>query len=426
MTGKVIPLPTPAAKPAPARKFPFTATAIKKAVAEVGDEKGVTLRDSVCSGLTLRKAARAWSFTFERKVRGVVRREVIAAYDATTVNVALMREKAQELTVGFLHGEHVPARQKRAELAENDKLGAMTLDQAIDMHAKINPHLREKTVASYRYGAGLITQGKALRMSDLTPDVVRTAYHRLVESHSPATAAQALRSVKAVWQTWAGEHPEDRAPTRNPVVAAVSAKRRGQMVKVVPRENALEPHERAPWFDAVIAHMHGAGPTGGAYAVAAALFLTGCRLREVADLTWTEVGADSFTVPAHRMKGGVALTKPITERLRAIFDHQRCLHPDSAYVFPSFRGDGPVVDPRKAMWTCCDEVLDEGRRVGPHDLRRTFVATATVAGVPEVVIKLLVGHAVADITSNYALSLKGQLPQFAAKVEAELLRGVTA
>jgi integrase len=62
-----------------------------------------------------------------------------------------------------------------------------------------------------------------------------------------------------------------------------------------------------------------------------------------------------------------------------------------------------------------------GVAITPHDLRRTYIGAATMAGVPDVAVKMLVGHAVNDVTEAYARSIRPQLPALAAQIEEALL-----
>ncbi|NOE44287.1 site-specific integrase, partial [Ruegeria sp. HKCCD7319] len=59
--------------------------------------------------------------------------------------------------------------------------------------------------------------------------------------------------------------------------------------------------------------------------------------------------------------------------------------------------------------------------ITPHDLRRTYISTAEMIGVPSVAIKMLMGHSTGDITEAYAKALRPQLPEFAERIETGLL-----
>ena len=62
-----------------------------------------------------------------------------------------------------------------------------------------------------------------------------------------------------------------------------------------------------------------------------------------------------------------------------------------------------------------------GEPVSNHDLRRTYMGAADLAGISTVAVKLLVGHSITDITESYIKSIRPQLPDIAVKVENALL-----
>ena len=249
-------------------------------------------------------------------------------------------------------------------------------------------------------------------------DAVRTAYDQTLKATSPATAALMLRSLSAIWNTWAGEHPEGEEPLRNPFSSI--KRKRGRVKAVKSRENALAVAERLPWIKAV------EGMNNTAAHALAFIFWTGLRKREVFDLKWSEVDLnnDVLRIEEDRMKGRVALERPVTPKIRAILEAQRHARPASSWVFPAAKGDGHLIDARKTLKLANRASLAEGRSITIHDLRRTYLAAAALAGVPEVGAKLLVGHSVADITQTYQKALRSELGVFADRVEAELCRDV--
>ena len=397
-------------------KFKFTNTSLKKATADLDKDgvKNVTLRDTELRGFACRRQRQDWVFIMERKIRGKVRRVSIETYDSQKTNVAAVRQSANSVLVELIEGTY---ESRKASDDQTDDLSRMTITDVIDLHERVNPQLRPNTFRSYRFAVNYLTEGRALRMADLTTDYVRKAYGRLLESHSAATANQMLRTVKALWNTWAEEHPDDKAPTRNPV-SSITGKKKGRMQKSNVREGALSPAQRKPWHNAVMTEVKRRGPTATGYAALAMMFLTGLRAQEVLGLSWDEVDDTALTISPERMKAGEALTKPITPAVRQLLDHQRTFHPDSPWVFPARVGDGHMQDVRKALWPVNEQV---GVSITPHDLRRTWVATAELSGVPQVAIKMLVGHTTSDVTDDYARAIRSELGHLAEEVEEKLL-----
>ncbi|MFY9240397.1 MAG: tyrosine-type recombinase/integrase [Roseovarius sp.] len=419
MADNVVPLNAAQPKTDLPRSFKFTQTSLKSATRayDAAGATNVILRDTEARGLIVRKQRRDWVVGIERRIRNKVWRVTIGPY-AEDINVAAIRAEVQQIIGEIIAGTYTTQAQRNEARGKGDDLTLMTVDQAVDLHARVNPELRASTIRSYRSAVGYLTNGKPVRMIDVTTDYVRTAYARLLTTHSPATANQMLRSVKAIWQTWADEHPEDTAPTRNPVTP-ITRKKKGTVRRSQPRTGALLPSERRPWIDAVLAEMKGRGPTGTAHAALAMLFLTGLRLNEACGLRWDDVTATEITINEDRMKGGTALVRPITPMMQRILDHQRLFHPDSPWCFPARVGAGHMSDVRKAMDPINEAIA--GRRLTAHDLRRTYLATAEVAGVPAIAQKMLIGHTTSDVTQDYLRSLAPQLPQFGQTIEAALM-----
>ena len=118
---------------------------------------------------------------------------------------------------------------------------------------------------------------------------------------------------------------------------------------------------------------------------------------------------------------GEALRRPITVEMRRVLDRQAAFHGTGGWVFPARVGDGHMIDIRKKLGPVNEAVLGDPKAITPHDLRRGYIATATLAGVPEIGIKLLVGHSTRDITEVYARAIRSELPAIAARIEAALL-----
>lgn len=398
------------------RTFKFTATSLRKAVAAHGDAQNITLRDTELRGLICRKQRRDWVMAIERKIGGKIWRIALEPYSPQTTNLAAVRESVIQIYGEIAAGSY---ERKMETEKESSALSAMTVAEATELHIETNPQLKESTRYSYRFAAKRLTEGKAKRMADVDGIYIREAYDRICEE-SAASANLTIRSIGAIWSTWAAEHPEGQEPLRNPT-KRLRAKR-GRMVKLAPREGVLSPAQRLPWYEAAKATAVALGPSGGAYRALMMLYLTGMRRSEVTGMLWAEVGDEWITIGADRMKGSERLQRPITPAIRSILDAQRQFHGDGGeYVFPARVGDGSRGDVRKALWKVNKAALGDEKAIVCHDLRRGFIATATMAGVPEVATKLLVGHSTNDITRVYARAVRGQLPEIADKIEAALL-----
>ena len=409
MSTKVIPLHVPEPHP---RNFRFGKQSLTRATDAFGAAKSITLRDSDLRGFICRKQTRAWILGVERKIRGKLHRISICEFTPGTKpgTIDSARTEAASIMAQLAAGTYL-SQTARAEQSERSRqLAQLTIHRAPDFHSHENPHIRDSTILNYKHAVARMFP-RDVKMSDITAEMVRDEYRRMLNIASAASASNALRSARALWQSWADAHPDGEEPTSNPVKRLTGKRRAVQ--PTAPREGALTPAQRPLWWAEAQRLANHAGPTGSMLRALQMLFLTGLRSREGMHLRWDEIGETTLTIEADRMKAGVALTRPITAGMRAILDSQRGLHDE--WVFPARSGGGPAGDPRKSM-----ALIGVGD-ISPHDLRRTYISTAETVGVPTVVTKMLVGHSVADITESYARALRSELPEFAARIEQGLL-----
>ena len=407
--------------------FEFTKSNLNAACAAFENDRNINLRDAHTRGLVLRKQSAGWRFAVLRKINGKVHRITIEPFTATS-NLAHVRAEAARIMLEIRAGEYTPQKAKAAVAQVKTDAKAMTLGEALGLHLRVNPQLRPKTREDYARGILWLTNtpparvdGRAdvmgtaaetaLPVASLTTDTVRAAYDRLCSAGKVASGNSMLRSLRAIYNTWADETDSD---LRNPV-ERITAKR-GRVQKVAPRTGAIPPAEQARWF----AQMERQARNSATYSTARAcqlLFLTGLRRDEVLGLRWDEIDLDALTltIPAERMKAGTVLTRPITPKMLEVLEAQKLMG-SGPFVFPASRGAGRVVDTRKTL-----------RHVQPivtnHDLRRGYIVAGALAGVPEVAVKMLVGHSVSDITQTYARAIGTELPDLAAKIERQLFRG---
>jgi len=337
------------------------------------------------------------------------------------------RAMAESIMTDIRRGEYIPAATRAAKKQAETNRANMPLGEAFQLHFSINPQIRESTRERYAYGLLAFTgvsaprdeSGRAdpvagaemikLPISALTPQKVREAYDR----QTPATGAAMLRSLRAIWNTWAAETEADAA---NPV--STVTRKRGRVAKVKPRAGALAPSERAPWYVAAERMARTLANFNTARALQF-LFLTGLRRDEVLAMQWAEVdlNAGLITIAADRMKSGDELVRPITSEMRRILDEQLKMNSGSHWVFPASRGGGHLRDTRKTLARLPTVVTN-------HDLRRTFIVAGELARVPQVAVKMLVGHSTEDITEAYARAIASELPKLAEEIEEHLLAGV--
>lgn len=455
MTATVVQLPTADAKSASTDDNPNTFAFTKKDIAAKVAEaepyferelqklkvdpkhkiKPVIFRDADTVGLILKRQRRDWKFAIERRINGRIFRHTLRDRTSST-DLKALRAEAAEIMVQVRNGTFVTAAQRRADQQrafERRDLETMTLGQALTDYAEKNPQLTPKTLEVYAHAVARAENLKrkpsdppimefvgtkstrAMRGIDL--DFARTAYDRIHSKQSASSAAQTLRTLRTLWTHWTEELPEGTPIPSNPVRALT--KKKGRVAAVPVRETSISPDDRAKWVAAMRHEASRKGYTGGVARALLFMYFTGLRRTEALAMRWAEVGEDTITIPAERMKANKELVRPITPEMRAILDEQRAWNPDAEFVFPSVRGNGPVTDTRR---TKAKIGKASGVDISNHDLRRTYIAAATTAGVPEVAAKMLVGHTIEDITQQYAQAIRGDLLQHALKVEEELKR----
>jgi integrase len=147
------------------------------------------------------------------------------------------------------------------------------------------------------------------------------------------------------------------------------------------------------------------------------LLLTGCRLREVADMRRGELGDDeaTWTIPGERTKNHRVHVVPLPPLARAILAEAG--------------GDGDLVfATSNGTWSKIKDRLDERMQIAPwriHDLRRTAATGMAEIGIAPHVVEACLNHvsgakaSVAGVYNRaaYAPEKKAALERWAAHVE---------
>ncbi len=126
------------------------------------------------------------------------------------------------------------------------------------------------------------------------------------------------------------------------------------------------------------------------------LMFTGCRLREILNLTWPEVDLERGLLFLADSKTGartVVLNQVAMEILR-------CQDQSGQYVFPSEFSDAPRADLNKPWRAIRRHAGAEDLRL--HDLRHSFASVGAGAGMGLPIVGALLGHKQAATTQRYA------------------------
>ena len=128
------------------------------------------------------------------------------------------------------------------------------------------------------------------------------------------------------------------------------------------------------------------------------LVLTGCRLREILNLTWDQVDLEHRVIRLPDSKTGrraVSLGAPAVQLL----EHAP-RYVDSPFVLPGHIHGRPLTTLRPG-WGL---VIKRGKLpdLRPHDLRHAFASVAAVGGESLLVIGAMLGHTETETTRKYA------------------------
>jgi len=167
-----------------------------------------------------------------------------------------------------------------------------------------------------------------------------------------------------------------------------------------PKGNApgrfLSRDEWARLGDAMVAYKAGAGASAFIDAIHL-LALTGCRRSEITRLRWSEVDLERKLLRLENSKAGPR-TVPLGDDAVELI--QGLSRAGSPWVFPSTRGNGPIVGIQK-VWN------DLRREAGLptarlHDLRHSFASQAVTSGASLYLTGAILGHRQSSTTERYA------------------------
>jgi integrase len=243
-------------------------------------------------------------------------------------------------------------------------------------------------------------------MGDITDlDILNKVINPRVEK-TPQMARQLLANLSKLY-SWAIDQ-RVFGLTSNPCATIKPSKVIG---KIVRRQRALNDNElRALWIAATERLGY---PFGHVYR---GLTLAALRLNEVAETERAEwdMHAGVWTIPAERMKGGIAHEVPITPELRQLYES---CPKKGRFLFSFTDGESPVMMSGRAKEKLDAEMLDIMRGFARergddpdsvvlphwtnHDIRRTVRSQFSRLRIPEEVREAILAHAKPGIKGVY-------------------------
>ncbi len=196
-----------------------------------------------------------------------------------------------------------------------------------------------------------------------------------------------------------------------------------------PRERYLSPAETAELWKALTA-MQGTASRPGTHADAAAalkvILLTGCRKREVLNLSWAEVDKDGACLRLADSKTGRRVVQ-LSPTALSLLEARRPAKDDagaSLFVFPRHDGEAPIADCKRAWAAAIKAAKLPELRV--HDLRHSHAAAGITAGLSLPEIGRLLGHKSSATTARYAHVSDAVAREASNTVAAEMARRLSA
>ena len=342
----------------------------------------VLYRDRELRGFGLRVGSRSKVFFVEGQVAHRTVRVTIGRYGPLSPDAA--RRIALQHLSEMTQGRHPTEQRRRAE-----RHGITVRDAFVAFFAA-KPKLSPRTVDGYtRTVEVYLADWASCPLASLTRQMALSKYREIARTRGGATANNALRHFRSVYNTVAAS--EDTLPP-NPVAVVTQArawepqKRRRRLVPAT----AL-----ATWWAAVMEE-----PPLSRDLLLVALF-TGMRRSEIIALRWENIDLKARTLEVPRTKNGDPLHLPLSSFLSGLLAERRQLVGDSPWVFPTRSRLGHVAETKSFT-------IRVGQRCSVtfslHDLRRTFVTIAESLDIPAYTLKRLLNHrASTDVTGGYII-----------------------
>jgi integrase len=370
----------PIRKPEPKEKTKLVAPN-QKAIDALPLNSGTWRVDGI-PGLYIRSRATSRSFIQQRRVDGVLVKEVLGQ-----LTMKQAKEKAMERWTGI----------KPPALDEDVRLDAAV--EAYVRHRVVMSKMAASTEDLARYNLEHYLAGwKSRTLEEIGRDRAGIAalHQRLTEKNGRAKCNQVVRLVAAVYR-WHRDRFNEDLPEWPRKVAEIH--------DIPARDWAYSDAELKAWWHATEKQKDGTLIQKGVSTLGSAkrmwwltALLTGARKGSIEALKWADVDLEKKTIRFRVTKGdhpyAIPISDPLAELLGAY--HKRADVPPSEWLFPSNVIAGAHLK----------DVKNPNEGVGPaHRLRHTFRTTLAQLGAPRDQARLLMGHSLGgDVSSDYITS----------------------
>ncbi len=254
-------------------------------------ERGqVLFRDNKLRGFGLRVGTRSKVYFAEGQAGRRTRRVTIGRADLISPDLA--RQRAMVLLAEMATGKN-PNQEKQRD--------GLTMAQAFDAFFKVRDSLAPQTVDLYRRARDLyLADWRNRPIAEITRQMVLARHQHLGRQHGEATANNAMRQLRSVYNFTAAAH--DEYPP-NPVTILTQAR---AWYPERRRRGVVAARDVPAWWAAVMRE------TPDARDVLLVALFTGMRRSEVLTLRWENVDLVGRVVTVPRTKNGDPLELPLS------------------------------------------------------------------------------------------------------------------
>jgi integrase len=383
------------------KRFNFTKAKID--ALPLPDKDRETYLDKTVQELQLRITSKGVkSFVVMRRVNNKVVRTTLGRYPAMTIDQARTEARKQ---LGLMVTGIDPNKAKKAE-----RVKGVTLGQCLTDYLSIRASLAESTKKGYQ---GIInnhlSDWKDRALKDIDRDMVAARHKKIVGSGEGVAANNTMRCLRALFNFAKGQYEDEHGKPffpDNPVTRISHTK---AWTPEVRRKTIIRANELPVWINAVNDlrasddnHID-ASPTTVADYLEFCLF-SGLRRDDVFCLRWDQVELDTALMhPVIHKKKKEVMTLPLSDYLVTILKRRQQIRVNE-YVFAGRNGEGRFDEPKRQI---AKVVKATGIQFSSHDLRRTFITTASNLDISIYAIKRLCTHSVGgvggDVTEGYVI-----------------------
>lgn len=312
----------------------------------------------------------------------------IGAYGTYTEDAA--RKRAQKLLQDMREG--IDPRDAK----KHDAAVAVTLRDVVDAYKDRPGKLKDSSAdVIERHAMTTFEAWLSKPIAGITEDDVRKRYREMLtkglrgKAGAPGQANQAFAVLRALINFASRRYRRaDGSPiiTHNPVGTL-----KDDWIQLKPRTSRVPDSKIGAVWNALEqwrGETHNR-ETSASIDLMRFLFLTGCRLKEAASLTWEQVNLEEgwFHLPDPKNRNPVWL--PLSSQAVALLQRRRP-ETNGDFVFPSWSKAGHIIDPRDTRRRVSEVA---GTKVTNHDLRRTYITIGVAnCAVDFTKIELLTNH----------------------------------